>query len=171
MLCSRSYCRVLNEGDDLKRNMQRWDLKRASLSLFLWASLSILTSAVQYIYAQKLVVWIRPVIIHSVRVSKSLCDCRHKCSTKQLQPQWHHIYSLNLLLLAAVWVIRCRSVVDHMVVFFTAESDSTKTAKVRFSCSVCKDSQFCQSGTLLHSPLLSLLSNLRNITQTLHLDR
>lgn len=66
---------------------------------------------------------------------------RHKCCSKQSWPQWHCIYSLYLLLLGDVWVIRHRSVVD--VFFPTEERSSAGTAKVRFSCRV-----FCRGVTL-----------------------
>lgn len=104
-----SNCRIPNKSNDWNWNMQGRDL--LSLSGY---GLSAFTSAVPYIQAQRLVVWIRPAIIHSVWASEWLW-LWHKCHSKQSWPQWHHIYSFELLLLVAVGVIRHRSTAD---VFF-----------------------------------------------------
>lgn len=65
-----SNCRIPNKSNDWNWNMQGRDL--LSLSGY---GLSAFTSAVPYIQAQRLVVWIRPAIIHSVWASESDSDC------------------------------------------------------------------------------------------------
>lgn len=139
-------------------------------SLPLGSSLSVLTSAVPYIPAQS-GLWCESglpsfTLSDSPRASAST----HKCRGKQSRPQWLRIYSLYLLLLAAIWVIR-RSVAD---VFFPAEDhDLTKGGEGEiFLQSVQGESVVWKRWPeLLHYPLLSLPSDFRGITQTLHLDR
>lgn len=66
----------------------------------------------------------------------------HKCRSKQSWPQWHHIYSFELLLLVAVGVIRHRSAAD---VFFPTEnlSSAQTTKRWDFPTEATGESQFC----------------------------
>lgn len=105
-----SNCRIPNKSNDWNWNMQ---VTRSPLPLrvrFICLHLSC------PIYTSTEAGGVNQTCHHSLCLSLwEWLWLWHKCHSKQSWPQWHHIYSFELLLLVAVGVIRHRSTAD---VFF-----------------------------------------------------
>lgn len=98
----------------------------------------------------------------------------HKCHSKQSWPQWHHIYSFELLLLVAVGVIRHRSTAD--VFFFQLKTSvrprrrkgEISPQRLRGKASFAELLDFCYPRYLTLGALLSHFTLTDNSVQNKH---
>lgn len=160
--CRRSWSRILNEGDDLRWNIQGWGLK--GLSLCLQHLLYLSSPQLSHISRLREAGGVNQVGHHSL--CPRLWEPRrrqHKCSGKQSRPQWLHIYSHYLLHLVDVWVIRHRSLAGLLFTDLRTWFNGESKGEILL--------QWLPAVRLLGLNCCTLPSDIGGITHTLHLDR